>query len=72
VIRGTIETYKAAGGGRVHRGTVRVTGETIGPLDVLAGQVPDLAPRHERVTVRLALSDDGAAVAFEFHDRPAK
>lgn len=70
MIDGTIETFKAAGGGRVHRGTIRVTNETLGPLDVLAGQIPDVAPRNARTTTRLEVLDGGAAVAFEFLDRP--
>jgi hypothetical protein len=70
MIRGKVETYKTAvPGERVHRGEVRVSGETLTAADVLAGHLPDVAPGHERVTVRFDVSPGGGAVAFEFHDR---
>lgn len=55
--------------GETHSGHVTVTNESIGPLDVLPAQLPELKKGHRRLPAAFRLSDDGGTVTFRIEDR---
>jgi hypothetical protein len=53
MIYGKVNSYTTRCGGRIHKGWVIVSNETLSPLDVLGPQIPDPEPRHKREFVKL-------------------